>query len=650
MEALRMAASAARRRITPSDPAMLAAAVTQVTNDWPGVVEAAKNVSAWELRSIQKLGEIPDEFWGAYADWLFAVPAELEGLDADQVGRHLTRCMDDLADWMGRNIAARPVRAAADSYLRSVLPSPRQIPESRRASYQLARARLLDRTLAGVHPAKMSPVSRVNRRLKVGILHHAYEPSAAVFSTLARCALMDSERVELHLIALRDAEGAVVEQCRQLNATMQVLPADFAPRLSTLRELRLDILVVGEDLSGHEFPLAQLVQLRVAPLQVSVFPFTTGLASMDLVLLGRHDPAARHPDSFSERVALLPATAQAWDTSTDRSADSTPWDRLSIGLDAHTVCIVTAVTSEPRLDFVERCGRVAALWPAARVVMIPAPGASPGETARAAVESQTGVRLHEPVPFDHAEFASLLGLGDLAIDLEGPAAVIALEAGVPILTMEDSPTTALLRTAGLERLIFGDVAARDAELRRLLRDADARGELRDEVARAMKVMPRFADNYAIAADFTALLERAWDELCVSGARGFRRSRAPIQVENVHSIDPLDLQAEGRALFAAGRFERAAPCFLSAIQRNENEASLWFDLARSYQAIGDQASAIATLEASLRLDEANAPGWLMLGEMAADAGMADLAQDALGVAEGLEGDSARIANLRVRIAA
>jgi tetratricopeptide (TPR) repeat protein len=269
---------------------------------------------------------------------------------------------------------------------------------------------------------------------------------------------------------------------------------------------------------------------------------------------------------------------------------------------------------------------------------------------RAAVESQTGVRLHEPVPFDHAEFASLLGLGDLAIELEGPAAVIALEAGVPILTLEDSPTTALLRTAGLERLIFSDVAARDAELRRLLRDADARGELRDEVARAMKVMPRFADNYAIAADFTALLECAWDELCASGARGFRRSREPIQVENVHSIDPLDLQAEGRALFAAGRFERAASCFLSAIQRNENDASLWFDLARSYQAIGDQASAIATLEASLRLDEANAPGWLMLGEMAADAGMADLAQDALGVAEGLDGDSARIANLRVRIAA
>ena len=499
-------------------------------------------------------------------------------------------------------------------------------------------------------PAKLIPSARANRRLRVGFVHSAFEPTAEMFATLARCTLLDTERVELHLISFRASNGAVEEQCRQLAATIHVLPDDFASRLSTLRGLQLDVLVVGDDLSGHAFPLAQIVQLRVAPLQVSVFPLTTGLTSMDLVLLGRHDPAAKHPDSFSERVALLPATAQAWDTTADRSADSTPWDRLSIGLDAHTACIVTAVTSEPRLDFVERCGRVAALWPAARVVMIPVPGASPGETARAAVESKTGVRLHEPVPFDHAEFASLLGLGDLAIELEGPAAVIALEAGVPILTLADSPTTALLRTAGLERLIFRDVPARDAELRRLLRDADARGELRDEVARAMKVMPRFADNYAIATDFTALLERAWDELCVSGARGFRRSREPIQVENVHSIAPSDLQAEGRALLVAGRFERAAPCFLSAIQRNETDATLWFDLARSYQALGDPASAIASLEASLRLDEANGPGWLMLGEMAADAGMTDLAQDALAVAENLECDAGRLAVLRSRAGA
>jgi hypothetical protein len=647
MEALHLAAGAARLRRTPSDPAMLASATAHMAKDWPGVVAAAKAVSAWELRGVPRLRDIPDAFWGAYADWLFAVPAYLYGLDAEAVAVHLTGCIDDLADWMVRNIAAIPVRAAADSYLRAMLPSLAQIPEARRMAYQIARAKLLERTLGGAVPAKLAPVSRIKRRLRVGFFHTAFEPSAETFATLARCTHLDTERVELHLIAFRAASGAVDEQCRQLAATVHVLPADFASRLMTLRGLQLDVLVVGDDLSGHAFPLAQIVQLRVAPLQVSVCPFTTGLGSVDLALLGRDDPASKHPEAFSERLALVPATAQAWDTSADRSAESTPWDRLSIGLDAHMVCVVTGVTAEPRLDFVERCGRVASLWPAARVVMIPAPGLRPHEAMRVAVDAQTGVRLHEPVPFDHAEFSSLLGLGDLAIELEGPAATLALEMGVPILTIEGSSTAALLRTAGLERLIFADVAARDAELGRLLRDADARGGLREEVARAMKVMPRFADTYAIAADMTALLERAWDELCASGARGFRRSRTPIQAEIVHSIAPADLQAEGRALLAAGRFERAAPCFLSAIQRDENDASLWFDLARSYQALGDPASAIASLEASLRLDEANGLGWLMLGEMAADAGMTDLAQDALAVAENLECDAERLAVLRSR---
>lgn len=649
-EVLRGAAQAARARRAPSEQALLRLAETPGGVDWPSLVEAAEHVSAWQLRSVPRLREIPDAFWGAYAEWLFAVPEDLDGLDAQAIVVHLTNSINDLADWMERNKAATPVRAAAESYLRARLPSIDQFPRSAHASYQAARARILDRTLGGATPSKMAPVSRDKRRLRVGFIHHGLEPSPQVFATLARCALMDSERVDLQFIAFRVASGAVEEQCRQLTSAVHVLPDDFVSRMEMLRGLRLDVLIVGEDLSGPICPLAQIVQLRVAPLQVSVFPHTTGLGSMDLAVVGRHDPAANAPATFSERLGLLPGTAQAWDMSTDRPAESTPWDRASTGLEAHETCVVTCVTVRSRAELAAQCGRLASLTPGVRVMMVPAPGVVLRDTIRAAVEAQPGVRLHEVVPFDHAEFASLLALGDLAVELEGPAAVLALEMGVPTMTVEGSPTTGLLRTAGLECLIFADASARDAEIGRLLRDVAARMELREEVSRAMKVMPRFADNYATAADFTALLERAWDELCAAGARGFRRSRTPIAAEAAHSLSPADLQAEGRNLIAAGRFERAAPCFLSAIQRNENDASLWFDLARSYQAIGDLASAIATLEASLRLDEANAPGWLMLGEMAADAGMTDLAQDALAVADGLQGDAERVAGLRARVAA
>ena len=650
LDVLREAAKASRLRRSPSEASKVAIANEEISYGWSGILTAVKIVSAWELRRVPKLSAIPDAFWGGYAEWIFAVPCDWDGLDRDALADHLIGCLDDLADWMMRNLAALPVREAANSYLRAEFPALSQFPQSRRAPYQLARARLLERSLGGAVPAKMIPSSRLKRKLRVGLIHESCEASPEIFASLARCAQLDTERVELHFLALRTTGGAVEDQWRQSSASMHVLPEEFALRLTTLREMQLDILIVGDDISGHPFPLAHIVQLRVAPLQVSVSPLTTGIGSMDLAILGCFDPAAKFPDSFHERLALVPATLQGWDTTADRPSESTPWDRQSVGLDARTVCVVTSVSDLAGTGLVERCARVASLSPAVRMVLIPEPGTKSLASLRQAADDLLSVRIHEPVPFDHAEFASLLGLADLAIELEGPAAALALEMGVPLLTIESSPTAALLITAGLEKLIFPDFSARDTALRHLIRDSAARSTLREEVIEAMKVLPRFADTYAMAADFTAVLERAWDELCEKGAKGFRRTRTPIQAESVHSILPADLQSEGRALFAAGRFERAAPCFLSAIQRSEGDASLWFDLARSYHAIGDQASAIASLEASLRLDEGNGPGWLMLGEMAADAGLTDLAQDAVAVADGLACDADRLAGLRARIAA
>lgn len=650
---LRQAAGAARERPGRSLDADLAdarAAIASGTVD--DLVRAAALASAWELPDSPRLADLPDELWGPYMEWLLAAPRAPADADAGLVVRQLARRCNELADWMERNLAAPAVRAAADAYLAAPPPALEKFPAEALMPLQQARARILHR--AHGRPAATPPAPRrlAGRRLRVGMLHRAFEHRPACFATLARCAQLDSNRIELHFIALQLSGSALEERCRGLCACFHVLPHDLASQYHELKALDLDCLLFADELASHSFPLAQLALLRVAPLQILADTHTTALAGVDLLLAGEQDAPASRPRTFSERLALLPGTTLAWDLSPDRTADAGGWTRAALGVAEHAPLVIAAAPESPSAADIGCWRGVLDASPELTLLLVPSPGQDDLSGARNAVFELADPRivLHEPAPFDHATLASLVGLADLALRLDGPAAALALEAGVPLLAHAGEPSAALLRTAGLGELVFADEAARLSAAARLLGDASAREELRSRFASAAETLPRFADTYALAADFSALLEHAWDQLCDEGHGKFRRQREPLRVATPHSLHPGDLHAEALALLSAGRPERAVPCLLSAIQRAGADAALWYDLSRAYRATAQPGPAVESLEASLRLDDGNAAAWRLLCELAVEAGNLDLAREALDLAAGLASEHPDLAALRARVAA
>lgn len=648
---LRQAAGAARERIGRSPDADLAAARAAIASGAiPDLVRAAGLASAWELPEAPRLADLPDELWGPYMEWLLATPSAPSAPDV--VARHLARRCGELADWMDRNLAAPAVRAAVDAYLAAPPPALETVSAEALLGLQQARARILHR--AHGRPAAVPPAPRplAGRRLRVGVLHRAFDHRPACFATLARCAQLDAKRIELHFITLQLSGSALEERCRENCACFHVLPHDLASRFHELKALDLDCLLFADELASHPLPLAQLALLRVAPLQIAADVRTTGLAGVDLLLAGEHDAPASRSRSYAERLALLPGTALAWDFSPDRTTDAGGWTRAALGVAENAPLVISAAPAHPAAADIACWRGLLDAAPELTLLLVPAPGRDDLSSVRTAVFELADPRLvlHEPAPFDHAALATLAGLADLAVRLDGPAAALALEAGIPLLALDDEPASALLRAATIGDLVFADEPSRLSAAARLLDDASAREELRSRFASAAENLPRFADTYALADDFAALLEHAWEQLRAEGHGKFRRQRQPLRLATPHSLHPGDLHAEALALLSAGRPERAMPCLLSALQRAGTDAALWYDLARAYRALGQPGPAVESLEASLRLDEGNAAAWRLLCELAVEAGNLDLAREALDLAAGLAAEHPDLAALRARVAA
>lgn len=624
------------------------------------------NTAPWDEPPAPALSEIPDELWGPYAEWLLAVPVfPSHPAEARTLAAHLAQRIDEIAGWMERNLGSPSVRAAAESLLRLQVPALSYFPADLRLPLQKARARVFVRLQGRILPAgELAPAPRAGRALRIGILQRAYDARPETFATLAAITQLDRQRFEVVLFSREATYSDCENHCRENATSFQALPETTAAQLSALRAEKLDVLIFAENLATHPTHDALLALQRIAPLQAvtAATPATTALPAIDLYISGELDASPTLAAQLTERLALLPATASAFDFTPDRKSDFVPVGRAELGLPLQpALLIVVAPSGAVAPSTVARWARTLAAQPDACLLILPVSAATPSDRLRAQFETAcatASIASHrlffqfEPA-LSISELQARLALADLCLDLPAHLVALALEAGVPLLTLdvsENAPSIALLRAAGLETQIADSESSFIAESRRLIDDADARNALRNTLAAASARQPRFADAYVTATDFGALLETAFDELAARGPRLFRKNREPIRIAAPLSLVPEELQAQGRELLAFGRAELAVPCLLSALQRAGDNASLWFDLARAYRDAGQTHSSLETLEASLRLDDKNHEGWIMLCELAADAGSLDLAREAFALAAALAPADERLPALRTRIAA
>nr|MBP8257832.1 tetratricopeptide repeat protein [Opitutaceae bacterium] len=239
-----------------------------------------------------------------------------------------------------------------------------------------------------------------------------------------------------------------------------------------------------------------------------------------------------------------------------------------------------------------------------------------------------------------SDVKSLLSVGDIYLatyPFGGVNSLVdPLELGMPTIAWEGGwfrsrMGAALLRQIGLEELVATSEESYREIAIRLSRDPGSRLTVRNTISHSIERVPLFLDPLAASDAFGALIETAFDRLAELGTAAFRSERTPLVAAERAPLDAQSRHHHGLALHAAGQHPRAAAYLSSAVQHDEGNAELWYDIARVYRAAGAPQSAIQALETSLRLDPSRVDSWLLLFELAEAAGSMELAREALGCA-------------------
>lgn len=647
-------AANARPRPTPSPAQLELARSWAAAPLWSGTLAAALLAPAWSLPT-KAIAALPDTLWGAYTTWLLSAPPP-EDVGTAAYGRHLQTHLSALATLLETNLAATAIRAAADAYLGSPAPTPAAWSPEHRHAIQSARARIITRIHGVTTGAGAAPTSREHRALRVGVVLKTLRAEPTTFAVLARCTHLDPAAFETTYFLTAPDYGPIETACIDRGATITSLPERLADQINLLRDTRLDVLCFAEDLAAHEFPYAHLALYRLAPLQIALgSSTTTGLPLIDLWLAGENDRAATESRLFTERLALLPGTAHAFDTAIlpeDTSFAETT-TRETLGLPVGKQVLAVIENGEPSAADIAAVAAALAAHPSLHVIVLddraePYASASAWMTRLENTDGAYGrVQTVVPLSADLGERRAILATADVVFAPPAHLAVVALEASVPVVGPTHTPVAGILRTAGLAPWIASDERPIAPILAALLQDTT---NARAALATALEAGPRFLSPFLLAQDFGALLDTAWAELLGDGLKQLRRQRSPLVIAPSRLTSPQDLPALGHRLVDQGQCERAVPCLLAAMQTAPADPALWFDLARAYRGAGATENALSALEASLRLDDQNAPGWIMLAELAADVGSLDLAREAVDLATALSPDLPELPTLRTRLAA
>lgn len=655
---------------------------------WPGLLAAMLLVPANHWPDAPRFEEVPTWLWGRYAEWLFAAPAGAELAPA--VCR---RRMEELAQLVETSLGSASVRAVAEVYLRAAaLPAGPVSAADWRALADL-RGRILTRLLTrGVAPYDPVYFPAQNRRLKIGIIRRSFAASADTYATLARFEHLDARNFEVVLFSLSAEHAPLADYCGRRASALQVLPAGREAQVAAVRAAAPDVLVWADTLTDLADDFVQLATRRLAPLQAAFNrqARSPGLPEIDCLIGDAQVAAVAGRERFARLAGSMPVYAFPRVAAAE---DEAAYDRESLGIPpgAPVFMALTRVAALTQTA-VDAWARVVAAVPTAKFFLhltadrLTVPGVTEQWSARISeVMARQGVgpervTVYAPDVFSHTDARALLRVGGLYLapwdDDETVWVAEALAMGMPAVVGSATPAAALVTAAGTPQLAAADIEAWVRTAAAIGRDEVARAELSQQILTRVEAGVEFLDTLGAADAFGGLVHAAWAELGREGRKAFGANRGPLgcalegtveavladaaaahalgdfekvtaHAAAVLAVEPFNARARvwhGRGLLAQNHPARAVDYLLAAIQQLPPDAGLWLELATALERNGQRAEAIQALESSLRLDERNVDGWLMLIDLAEAGGATDLRDEATEIARKLAPHHPRLATV------
>jgi FkbM family methyltransferase len=188
------------------------------------------------------------------------------------------------------------------------------------------------------------PRSEDRKRIRLGIFASHFTPQTETFATLSLYQSLNRNDFEIILISAHTSNHRLERYCLgQADFNIQ-LPDELIDRVTCIRDLDLDILFIGTNITAVTNHVLLLAAHRLARIQVTGMnsPTTTGLSSIDYYLSSALvDPQFSVDNHYSETLIPLNSAAQCFEFATEKFLEveqSISRSDLGIGEDVIVYC------------------------------------------------------------------------------------------------------------------------------------------------------------------------------------------------------------------------------------------------------------------------------------------------------------------------
>jgi predicted O-linked N-acetylglucosamine transferase (SPINDLY family) len=485
-------------------------------------------------------------------------------------------------------------------------------------------------------PIQQKGQRRAGQKIRVGVLNSHFGIQTETFVTLP-CLHLDNGLFEVSLFCTTRNPGLVEDRCRTLVQSFHVLPPTLAEQVQMIRNAKLDVLIIGTNITAVTNQIALLAAFRMAPIQVvsHCSPMTSGFKNSDAFLSG--SLAYREGVSeaeFSEKLILLDGPPVCLDYSCEPiESGLVPPDRSQLGIPADAIVFCNAASCyKIPLELLHLWARLLKEVPSSVLCLLPFnpnwASKLPETRFRALLESvlvEHGVEKNRvvlgPKLPNRAAVMNFERIADVYLDtlpFSGSISTVdPLQLGIPVVAFDGETTRsrcsgAQLRELGLDELVGQSEEDYFTKALHLARDHEYRSGISLRIKQAMSKGPRFLNPEEYGRNLGNALEVLVEEGlgALDDPKAFaqkvreRRSNSSSASRSEDALPEITI-SDAHSAFAEGRLSDAEDICREILGKDERCAGAWHLMGKMAALQGDLEAAGEFASVACELDPQNA---------------------------------------------
>jgi predicted O-linked N-acetylglucosamine transferase (SPINDLY family) len=147
-------------------------------------------------------------------------------------------------------------------------------------------------------------------RLKIGVINSHFSDQTETYSTIPVFEYLGTD-FEVTLLAFHEMNSSIEKYAKSRAHSFHLLPPSIDDAVAFIRNLGLDLIWFGTNLTAVPNPISSLALQRLAPLQVTSVSscVTTGIETIDAFISCESLEPVHRDNHYTERVILLPGMA-----------------------------------------------------------------------------------------------------------------------------------------------------------------------------------------------------------------------------------------------------------------------------------------------------------------------------------------------------